>query len=63
VMRLHNWNLPVEWQVSAIGDGEYGIGDHGDLSIFREEVQPRRLKGQSQPLEQLDEEIRPDSKG
>jgi hypothetical protein len=41
----------AEWQVKTTGDGKDGMGDLDDLPICREEVQPRRLQGQSHPLE------------
>jgi hypothetical protein len=41
----------IEWQVKATRDGEDDMGDHDDLPICREEVQPRRLHEQSQPWE------------
>jgi hypothetical protein len=47
----------TEWQVKTTRGGGDGMGDHDDLPICREEMQPRRLHEQSQPLEQLDEEI------
>jgi hypothetical protein len=52
-----NMNFAVEWTLSATEDEEDGMGDLVDLPICREEVQPRRLQGQSQPQEQLDEVI------
>jgi hypothetical protein len=50
-------NFAAEWTLSATEDEEDDMGDHDDLPICREEMQPRRLHTQSQPWEQLDEEI------
>jgi hypothetical protein len=45
------------WQVEATEDEEDDMGDHDDLPICRKKMQLRRLHGQNQPLQQLDEMI------
>jgi hypothetical protein len=55
--RTAELNFAAEWTLSATEDEEDDMGDHDDLPICREEMQSRRLHTQSQPWEQLDEEI------
>jgi hypothetical protein len=47
----------AEWKIKATRDEEDNMGGLIDLPICREEVQPRRLHQESQPLEQLEEVI------
>jgi hypothetical protein len=48
----------AEWQLEATDeDEEDGMGDHSDLPDGQKFLQLRRLQKQSQPLEQLDQEI------
>jgi hypothetical protein len=59
-MKLQKKESAAEWPASATEE-ENNMGDHDDLPTDKEEVQPRRLHKESQPLEQLDmiiEEIR-----
>jgi hypothetical protein len=56
VRRLQKLESTAEWPTSAI-EVETNMGDLVDRPICREEMQPRRLHEESQPLEQLDEEI------
>jgi hypothetical protein len=50
-------NFAAGWQAKTTRDGENHMGDRVDLPIDKEEVQPRRLHKENQPLEQLDKEI------
>jgi hypothetical protein len=50
-------NFAARWQVKATRDEEDGVGDHDDLSIYREKLQQRRLHEHSQPLQQMGEAI------
>jgi hypothetical protein len=50
-------NFAAKWQVKATKGGENHKRDRVDLPTDEEEVQPRRLHKESQPLEQLDEVI------
>jgi hypothetical protein len=50
-------NFAAGWKLSATTEEKDGMGDHVDLPIEETELQPRRLQKESQPLEQLDEEI------
>jgi hypothetical protein len=43
--------------LSATEDEEYDMGDRDDLPICRKKMQLRRLHGQNQPLQQMDEMI------
>jgi hypothetical protein len=49
-------NFAARWQVEATEE-EDRKGDLIDLPICKERMQPRRLDRESQPWEQLDEEI------
>jgi hypothetical protein len=40
-------NFAAEWTLSATEDEEDDMGDHDDLPICKEEMQPRRLHTQS----------------
>jgi hypothetical protein len=55
--RIAELESAAEWQLNATREEEDGMGDLVDLPICREEVQWSRLQKESQPWEQLDEEI------
>jgi hypothetical protein len=44
-------NFAAGWRDKATTNGENNMGDLVDLPICREELQQRRLQGQSQPLQ------------